>query len=181
MTSKQKKKRGNFMKNKAFTLIELLVVVLIIGILAAIAVPQYQKAVLKADLHRGISLVESLYQAQQAYYLQHGDFAADIDDLDISIPKDSSCEKKTNAYDCDYGRIYFSASSVQFQEKPDAPGDAYAEFGYTRYLKDSGDMFKAGKKYLFVHPNHNTAKDIALSMGGVLLGTSSWWDYYELK
>ncbi len=58
--------------NKAFTLIELLVVVLIIGILAAVAVPQYQKAVKKARLAEFISTVSSITKALDAWVLANG-------------------------------------------------------------------------------------------------------------
>ena len=78
------------MKNKAFTLIELLVVVLIIGILAAIAVPQYQKAVLKSQFTQLKLLVSALIKAQEEYYLVHGDYASDINSLAITIPIDDS-------------------------------------------------------------------------------------------
>jgi len=75
---------------RGFTLIELLVVVLIIGILAAIALPQYQRAVERARMAEGIQTLGSITKAQTIYYMQQGNFAADLDTLnrvgDITIP-----------------------------------------------------------------------------------------------
>ena len=75
------------MKNKqAFTLIELLVVVLIIGILAAVALPQYQKAVEKSKATQAITLLKSVYQAAKAYQLASGEWPTTIDELGLDIP-----------------------------------------------------------------------------------------------
>ena len=58
--------------SKAFTLIELLVVVLIIGILAAVAVPQYQKAVEKSRISTALPVMDSLKKSMDIYLLENG-------------------------------------------------------------------------------------------------------------
>ena len=57
---------------KAFTLIELLVVVLIIGILASVAVPQYQKAVARSRAAELRIVIKAIHDASKAYYLANG-------------------------------------------------------------------------------------------------------------
>ena len=74
------------MKNKAFTLIELLVVVLIIGILAAIALPQYKQAVEKTRATEAMVILRAIADAQRRHYLANGEYTWSLADLDIQVP-----------------------------------------------------------------------------------------------
>ncbi|WP_428076635.1 type IV pilin protein [Candidatus Avelusimicrobium fimicolum] len=78
-----------------FTLIELLVVVLIIGILAGVALPQYQKAVAKARYTQMITAGKSLKEAMELYYMANGDYPFFWSDLDITYP---GCSEGTGRY-----------------------------------------------------------------------------------
>ena len=81
--------------NRGFTLIELLVVVLIIGILAGVALPQYQKAVAKARYTQMIAAGKSLKDAMELYYMGNGDYPFFWSDLDITYP---GCSEGTGRY-----------------------------------------------------------------------------------
>ena len=63
---------AGYSRSKGFTLIELLVVVLIIGILAAVAVPQYQKAVEKSRAAEIALFLQEAHKAVALYQLAHG-------------------------------------------------------------------------------------------------------------
>ena len=79
---------------RGFTLIELLVVVLIIGILASVALPQYTKAVAKSRYSQLITAGKSLKDAMEIYYMANGDYPQYWGDLDIEF---KGCTADTSA------------------------------------------------------------------------------------
>ena len=108
------------MNNKhAFTLIELLVVVLIIGILAAVALPQYKKAVLKARASELLVLGKAIKNAQQTYFMANGTYTVDINELSIDVPcTQSAYDATTNKLKCPHSLNFLYPDMVSLQPVP---------------------------------------------------------------
>ena len=75
-------------KNQGFTLIELMIVVAIIGILAAIAVPQYQNFIAKSQVSESIVMMDTAKVMIEDYVINTGNFPpnrATLLSLDIHV------------------------------------------------------------------------------------------------
>lgn len=96
------------MKN-GFTLIELLVVVLITGILSAVALPQYNRAVLKARYSEIQTIIRAYATAAEAYYMANGEYPSYWHDMDLEPP--SGCTAGDTA---EGGPLYCHRKSFYF-------------------------------------------------------------------
>ena len=94
--------------SKAFTLIELLVVVLIIGILAAVALPQYKISVAKSKTSTILPLLKNVTEAENTYFLANGQYADDPRDLDVELPANCSMiDNSVRKWACDNNFIIY--------------------------------------------------------------------------
>ena len=116
-------KNANISRLGGFTLIELLVVVLIIGILAAMAMPQYFKAVERSRMAEAVTLMDSIVKSQRRKFMQTNHYADDFRGLDVSPKGASGGEYFTkgdpvtgaggNGFMVTITRNYFESSAVK--------------------------------------------------------------------
>lgn len=89
----------NKKKEGGFTLIELLVVIIIIGILAAIALPSFLNQANRARESEASTYAGTINRAQQAYRLENPTFAAQYDQLEAGIGSGTGTQVVTDFYE----------------------------------------------------------------------------------
>ncbi len=98
------------MKRKGFTLVEILIVVVILGILAAIVIPQFSDASTEAKLSSLVSDLQTVRSQIQLYKIQHNDnVPADVNDLTITTDVDGNAGS-------DYGPYLQKIPTNQFND-----------------------------------------------------------------
>jgi len=169
-------------KNAGFTLIELLVVVLIIGILSAVALPQYERAVGRARMAEAFAVLRSLSQAAEVYALEAGEWPASYDVLSVAPSGKMTTYKSEN--DKIEGRYH---AFVLVDGRIDAPSLRPGDYPSLLYVSDFASGMKSpvpGKHLYCYYLAKGTAADAKMermckAMGGgekhVVSGTSTWF------
>ena len=166
-----------------FTLIELLVVVLIIGILAAIALPQYQLAVEKARAVQMLPMMRSIYNALAMYKLRTGSYSKGDGHPswnDLEIKPSSGFE--TSSYVAEYW-------NEQWYCLPNEEGTGYVyctrtdpqgNWLYTLFMFQPDDEFYsefAGKRVCTADTDFGAK--VCKALGGKKLPDDLWGAAYE--
>lgn len=158
---------------KGFTLIELLIVVLIIGVLTAVAVPQYQKAVDKSRYATLMPVATTVRNAQESFYMASAQYSPDLQSLDIHLP----------------GTISGSKAEMGDGISVEVTADGESEFvsvqkegldnKYVMYFARSQNFPK--EIHCEALTESERANQLCLGMGGEEVGTNGAYTAYVLE
>ncbi|WP_424244892.1 prepilin-type N-terminal cleavage/methylation domain-containing protein [Elusimicrobium posterum] len=157
---------------KGFTLIELLVVVLIIGILAAIALPQYQKAVTKSRVAEMVLLARRVITEQDVHILGNGSSTTDMSDLLSECPSGNECIFK-NKYRISMNQpapqeYYFQVRVLDYDDR----NMPFIEFNNSPW-EPWGGFFCIGEK--------GTFQEQVCKTQGTLYNTNGNFNYFKIN
>ena len=172
-----------------FTLIELLVVVLIVGILSAVALPQYQTAVDKTNLAKVIPIAKAVKDAEEVYWLANGVYTSRFAELDLDLPEGcspSSAENDPSGLECTWGYIKIWPDSAGMQPKYVEAGPVIQNasgrtriFEYVQFFDQADDDY-AGRRKCYADPGNARAERLCKALGGEKVSESSNWMYYSI-
>ncbi|MCR5504763.1 MAG: prepilin-type N-terminal cleavage/methylation domain-containing protein [Elusimicrobiaceae bacterium] len=142
--------KGN---KKGFTLIEILVAVLIIGVLAAIAIPGYRKSVEKAKAAEAVAVLNEAAKAEQDFALNSSRYTSYWEDLIVNQPNVVAgtvyCLKGTNTAnqdDCGSDSIYKVKLTVGDNDKSvvmatRTPNNPYADYKLFKFMNGDPNIY----------------------------------------
>ena len=163
---------------RAFTLIELLVVVLIIGILAAIALPQYRVSVQKARASEAFIQLKAIKTSMDVYKMANDAYAQKFADLDIDIPNTSPCTTGGTTDCITNGKWQFEIWPDAFAARMITGGFMYIDWRTENNQADRQNIFTCA---VSLSSNTDLGRQICKSLGGKTpLYSSSDWEYYKL-
>lgn len=156
---------------KGFTLIELLVVVLIIGILSAVVLPQYQKAVEKSRAMQAVIVVRSVRDAQEVYYMANGFYAPTLDLLDMEPPDNTVL--KNFQWDSGFNQGRFALQRVN--------NPTYNYFIIFSADHRTGLAGAEGSLYCVASSSQPQSVEVCKSIGRTKMGIQDGWVRYQLN